>query len=224
MSRASRIFFQGLAAILPLSVSIFAVYWLGHNAESVLGGAFRKILPNAYYQPGMGVAAGIVLVFLVGLLMEFWLVRRIFGLTETLFEKIPFLKTVYGAVKDLMGFFSGGGEEKKRQSVVRVTLAPGIHALGILTRDSLADLPEGLAEEDAVAVYMPMSYQIGGHTAFVPRKLVEPVEMSVEDAMRFAVTAGMTTRKKNRPRTRPDLQPVRMPRNRCAYRSAGELV
>ena len=80
-----------------------------------------------------------------------------------------------------------------------MTLAPGIHALGILTRDSLADLPEGLAEEDAVAVYMPMSYQIGGYTAFVPRKLVEPVEMSVEDAMRFAVTAGMTTRKKTGP-------------------------
>jgi uncharacterized membrane protein len=48
-----------------------------------------------------------------------------------------------------------------------------------------------------VGVYLPMSYQIGGYTVFVPRSSVERIEMSVEDAMRFVLTAGMSSSKDN---------------------------
>jgi uncharacterized membrane protein len=43
-----------------------------------------------------------------------------------------------------------------------------------------------------VAVYLPMSYQIGGYTTMIPRSAIQPVDMSIEEAMRFAVTAGMS--------------------------------
>ena len=76
--------------------------------------------------------------------------------------------------------------------VVTVTLHEGgPRLLGFLTRESLNDLPEGLGGEGTVAVYLPMSYQIGGYTLILPRSAVTPVEMGIEDAMRFAVTAGV---------------------------------
>jgi uncharacterized membrane protein len=68
-----------------------------------------------------------------------------------------------------------------------------IRLLGFVTRDDVHDIAEGLAPEQNIAVYLPMSYQVGGYTVFVPRDSVEPVNMSMNEAMRFAITAGMST-------------------------------
>ena len=70
---------------------------------------------------------------------------------------------------------------------------PGLEAqlLGFVTLDDHRDLPFA-APEHTVAVYFPMSYQIGGYTLFLPRARLKPLDMSMEDAMRFVVTAGMS--------------------------------
>jgi len=49
-----------------------------------------------------------------------------------------------------------------------------------------------------VLVYLPMSYMIGGYTVLVPRSLVRPVSMSMEDALRFTLTAGVALPKSAR--------------------------
>jgi uncharacterized membrane protein len=63
--------------------------------------------------------------------------------------------------------------------------------VGILTREDHSDLPEGFAQEDEVTVYIPLSYQIGGITATISRSKIKPLDMTVEQGMRFVVTAGM---------------------------------
>ena len=70
--------------------------------------------------------------------------------------------------------------------------AENLHLIGFVTREDFRGTPFGLADADTVAVYLPMSYQIGGYTVLLPRRLIEPIDMSVEDALRFAVTAGMS--------------------------------
>jgi uncharacterized membrane protein len=49
-----------------------------------------------------------------------------------------------------------------------------------------------MSEPGMIMVYMPMSYQVGGYTALVPRASVQPVDMSFEEAMRFTLTAGLS--------------------------------
>ncbi|MFQ5844624.1 MAG: hypothetical protein ACE5JG_06495, partial [Planctomycetota bacterium] len=65
--------------------------------------------------------------------------------------------------------------------------------LGVLTRETVEELPSGEGEADRAAVYLPMSYGIGGFTILVPRSALRPVKMGFEEAMRFAVTAGMSS-------------------------------
>jgi uncharacterized membrane protein len=92
-----------------------------------------------------------------------------------------------------MGFF-GGSDKGKFNKVVMVSLGgTGARILGLVTREDFGSLPAGIGGDDRVAVYLPMSYQVGGFTAIVPRSAIEQVEMSMEEAMRFAVTAGMST-------------------------------
>jgi uncharacterized membrane protein len=49
-----------------------------------------------------------------------------------------------------------------------------------------------MGEPGMILVYMPMSYQVGGYTALIPRASVQPVDMSFEEAMRFTLTAGLS--------------------------------
>jgi uncharacterized membrane protein len=60
-----------------------------------------------------------------------------------------------------------------------------------VSRADFEGLPEGVGHKGEVAVYLPMSYQIGGYTLLVPRELLIPVRMSREEAMKFILTAGL---------------------------------
>lgn len=186
---------QGLMAMLPAVLTIYILYWLGSTAETFLGGIIQFVLPSGWYWPGMGLIAGLGVTFGVGLMLRGWLMRRTLAWGEALLNRIPLVKTVYGSVKDLTGFFSG---EKDRQfgQVVTVELQNGdmpLRLIGFVTRTDFAGLPSGLGGDDMVAVYLPMSYQIGGYTLIVPRSAVRPLAMSKQQAMRFTLTAGMST-------------------------------
>jgi uncharacterized membrane protein len=138
--------------------------------------------------------AGFVAVMLVGLLMNTLLANELLGLGERLLSRIPGVKTVFSALKDVVSLF-GGDAKKHMGQVVLVTWGNAdSQIVGFLTRDRVDDL--GLDEgEDRIAVYLPFSYQIGGFTVLVPRDSVRPVPMTAEEALRFAVTAGMSRAK-----------------------------
>lgn len=194
MKRVTAILLQGLIAILPLTVTVFLLSWLAATAERTLGKGVKWVLPDAWYVPGMGVVVGLVLTFTLGLLVKVWGVPRIIRFGEGLIGRIPLVKTIYGAVRDLLGFFSISGELGPGQKAVIVSLGDsGIKVVGLLTRERFDDLPPGLGGEGHAVVYVPYSYQIGGYTLVVPREQVQALDMSLEDAMRFIVTAGIKT-------------------------------
>jgi uncharacterized membrane protein len=188
----TRIFLKGLAAVLPITVTLYVLYWLGSTAESLLGRGLKMCIPERVYRPGMGVVAGLVLVLVIGVLMNAWLFRTLFRWSEKLLERIPLVKTLYGAVRDLMGFFSGTEKKAMRKAVMVAVGNTPLRLIGFITREDFSGLPAGVGGGDTVAVYLPMSYQIGGFTTMVPRAAVQPIDMSIEESMRFAVTAGMT--------------------------------
>ncbi|MDP2323798.1 MAG: DUF502 domain-containing protein, partial [Gammaproteobacteria bacterium] len=154
------------------------------------------LLPDEYYRAGMGMLAAIAVIFLTGLLMRAWLFQQLVQGGETLLLKIPLIKVVYKALKDLFGLFSDSKDSEALQ-VVSVQL-PGtdMRLLGFVTRSDFSDLPPGVGFEGEVAVYLPMSYQVGGYTIMVPRASISPVQMSREEAMRFVLTAGLKTENK----------------------------
>jgi uncharacterized membrane protein len=205
MGRLTAIFVQGLIALLPLAVTIAILWWLGVTAERTLGGAIRWALPEEWYVRGMGIAAGVIVIFLVGVLMNIYGVPKLIRLGEKFIGRIPLVKTVYGAVRDLLGFFSQPGSDRAVSKVVIVTFGTSdVRAVGLLTRERFEDLPQGLGGEGYVVVFFPYSYQVGGFTMILPRTWVQPLDMRLEDAMRFIVTAGAKAGESRSPQERPD--------------------
>lgn len=192
MKHITRTFFTGLAVTLPVAATLYILIWAALATEHALDGLLRFVWPQLVYLPGLGVALGVVLVFLVGLLMRTWAARRIFAWTEKLMYRLPLVKTVYGSLRDFTEFLSRP-KTQGAQQVVLVRLGDtDLRIVGFVTRDDLAGLPPGLGEPGMIMVYLPMSYQIGGYTVLVPRASVQPVDMSFEEAMRFTLTAGLS--------------------------------
>ncbi len=193
MKGLSKTFLTGLAAILPVAVTFYVLIRLAVWAESILGGGIKLVLPHGMYHVGMGVVAGVLLVFMLGVLMQVFVVRRLFDWGENILGRIPLVKVIYGAVRDLMGFFSGGQAHGFSQVVIVSLGQTNLSTLGFVTREDFSGFPEDLSGTGMVAVYIPLSYQIGGHMVLVPRTAIKPVSLSMQDAMRFAITAGMTS-------------------------------
>jgi uncharacterized membrane protein len=182
----------GLFTMLPVVLTLYLLYWLVVSTEKLLGGVLHYILPDVLYVPGMGVGAGLAVAFSVGLLMHSLLVQRLFARGESIFYRLPLVKSVYMGIRDLLDYFSPK-RKKDFEQVVAVTIGEtGLQLIGLVTRTDLEDVPGGLDVPDMMLVYFPMSYMIGGYAALVPRSAIRPLDMSFEDAMRFILTAGVT--------------------------------
>lgn len=186
-----RIFLTGLLTLIPAVATIYLMVWLFGAVDRLFGKPLRWLMPDETYLAGMGIVVAVAVVFGVGVLMHGVLFRQIFRRAEAALLALPLVRSIYSAVKDLIGLF---GSDGPAMQVVSVTL-PGSswRLLGFVTRAEFGDLPPGIGGAAEVAVYLPMSYQVGGYTVILPRDAVRPVEMTREDAMKFILTAGLKT-------------------------------
>ena len=187
--RFGRIFATGLLTLLPVIATIYFTLWVLGILERFFGKQVVLLMPDEWYRTGMGLLVAIAVIFGTGLLMHGILFRRLFGWAEWLLLEIPFVRSVYSALRDFLGLFAQ--HKDPALQVVSLKLWGENRILGFVTRNDFDDLPAGIARKDEIAVYLPMSYQIGGFTVFVPRSAVTEVKMSREEAMKFILTAGL---------------------------------
>jgi uncharacterized membrane protein len=187
-----RIFLTGLLTVIPAVATLYLLAWLFGAVDRMFGKPLRWLMPDETYLAGMGIVVAVALVFGVGVLMHGVLFRKVFRMIEQAMLSVPLVRSIYGAMKDLLGLF--GQHKDPALQVVSLTMpGTGWRVLGFVTRSDFADLPAGVGTPKEVAVYLPMSYQVGGYTVIVPREAISPVQMSREDAMKFILTAGLKT-------------------------------
>jgi uncharacterized membrane protein len=188
----SKTLLTGFVTILPVVLTLYLFYWLAVSAESVLGRLIQLMLPDHLYWPGMGVVAGLAVIFAVGLLMHAYVVQRLFAKGEQVLYHLPLIKTIYRSIRDFLEYFSPT-REKEFEQVVAVSFGDsGMQVIGFVTQALPENMPEDFRQKDSILVYLPLSYMIGGYAVLVPRNAVRPLDMNMEEAMRFTLTAGVT--------------------------------
>ena len=182
---------RGLVVVLPIGFTIWLLWWIGSTTESLLRQLILLVVPPRFYMPGMGIAAALLLFLAAGTLFNALLVQSALAAWERFLDRIPVVKTIYGATRDFVKLLPTGG---KRRDLRRVVLARfgDARVIGFVTQDDASELGIVDAGEGLVAVYFPMSYQIGGYTALLPRSRIEPLEIPVEAAMLMVLTGGIS--------------------------------
>jgi uncharacterized membrane protein len=191
MSYLSRVFIKGLFALLPITLTIFLLLWLATTAEQLFGDPLRRLFP--FYFPGAGVILAAILIFFVGLLVNSYLTRKFFEWLEHQVERMPIIKTIYSPLRDVTNLFSRAGGAAN-QRVVMVPLGPnGIEVMGIVMRDHFEDLPKDTLKSDSVAVFIQLSYGVGGITVLAPRASIREVPIAADKALQLSLTGWVKT-------------------------------
>jgi len=204
LARLRNLFLQGIALLAPLALTLALIVWLGHSVEVIVGSALKQLLPAGWYLPGLGLVAGVGLTLLAGLLANLFLVRWLLNALERLLDRIPLVKSLFNGLKDVSRFFEQGGDKQVGRPVsVSLPLAGGdIRLVGFVMQER-ARLPS-LAGPDAssdstgddqdaqgrIAVYLPMSYQVGGYTLYLDPTRVHALDVSPDDALRAVLTGS----------------------------------
>lgn len=186
-------FLNGLSLILPTALVLYIFVWILRTTENFFGNMILHVLPAEYYFSGLGFITGIAIVFAVGLLLRFWIVVKIRDLFEKLIDKTPIINALYSAMKDFFSFFSN--LKSKEHDIVVLVDVPSLNSkiIGFITVQDLKRF-DFLDMDDPVVVYFQLSYQIGGYSLFVSRKNITPIDMKIEDALSFVMTAGISNK------------------------------
>ena len=164
MNALGKLFLKGLAVVIPITLTLAILWWFARGAEQILVGLLKGFLPAGWSIPGMGVVSGVAMTILVGLLTHVIVFQKLFALGDSILNRLPLVKTIYSALKDFIGYLSP--DSKVAMSKVVLVRVPGqdFEQLGFVTREDFSRLHMTLTVEEPIAVYLPMSYQIGVFT------------------------------------------------------------
>lgn len=197
LQKMRQIFLKGLLTLLPIAVSIYIIYAGFSILENLLGSLLRSLLPEHVYIPGFGFVLTLILIFLFGFMLNNLISVSFWSQIEKRLTEVPLIKAVYSPLRDLMNLFTKG--HKDLQRVVLAEVSPGVKVMGLVTREKFSDIPRTPSELDSrVAVYVPLSYALGGITVIVEKSKLTQIDIPVEKALSLAVTGWVTTQNEER--------------------------
>ena len=170
-------FLKGLLVFVPSALTVFTIVLVFTKLDGLLK------IPI----PGLGLGLTILFITLIGFLASNFIGKKFFTLIDGLFIKLPVVKMLYSAIKDIIEAFAGEKKSFDRPAVVELTPG-GPKAVGFITRDSL----KFLSLSDHVAVYFPQSYNFAGSVLIFPSGRVTPVNIDSSEAMAFVVSGGVS--------------------------------
>jgi uncharacterized membrane protein len=222
-----RFFMSGMAALLPTLITLWLLVWawnflwesLGRHIIFGIKWMWLSMAESGMVSPApaghigrywsddrmltrvVGVLLAILLVYIIGVIVGNFIGRTFYRLAERAVMRIPLVRAVYPAVKQVTDFILSNRREQFTSSHV-VACQPheqGIWSIGLITGAGLAPLAE-ISGEELVTVFIPSTpTAFSGYVLVVPRKHVVELPMTVEEAMRLLVSGGVIVPETKKP-------------------------
>ncbi len=177
MRTLTRSFAQGLLVLAPVAITLWIVWVTVTTLDEWLN---TRI-------PGLGIVIAAIGITVIGYLTGNVVGGKMLEWFEAGMQRVPFVRILYNALRDLFGAFVGS--KRKFDKPVAVELNQhGLKVLGFLTSEQFDD-PQ---LEGHVSVYLPESYNFAGNLIVVPRERVKPLDADGAEFMAFIVSGGVT--------------------------------
>ena len=204
-------FYTGLLMVLPVVITYYIFNWLFNLAFRIINNTIIiKVLKKTVYfsfgekadafyiQMLVYIVAALIIVLsitLLGYMTKVVFFSKIIKKTTNILERIPIIKTVYSAIKQITEIAYSDSEESVYKKVVAVEFPrKGLYAIGLLTADKNTSLKDFLADKEIVNVFVPTAPNpTSGFLLCIPKEDIHPLNMSVEWAFKLIVSGGYLT-------------------------------
>jgi uncharacterized membrane protein len=207
IERLRSYFFAGILVTGPILLTIYLT-WAFIGA---IDGAVRWLLPDRYnpatylHLPGLGLILAILALTLIGALTANYVGRIFLRLSERILARMPVIRGIYGAMKQLFEAVLAKQSNTFREAVLVEFPRRGMWTIGFITARTEGEVRE-LTGPDPVSVYVPTTPNpTSGYLVFVPRGEVMLLSMSVEEAIKMVISTGIVTPPDRRPTAEIDI-------------------
>ncbi len=197
-ARLRNYFLTGLVVVGPVGITLY-IAW---NFIAMVDGWVKPYVPSIYNPdsylpfpvPGVGLVFAVLLLTIIGALAANLLGRSLISAGELMLGRTPIVRNVYQGLKQIFNSVLTVSSTQQAFQKVAVMEFPskGIWSIVFVTGEAAREITKEIPGEDLVSVFMPTGMlPPSGFVCFVPRKHVVPIHMSVEDAAKIIISAGM---------------------------------
>ena len=193
-SHFKRWFFTGLILLIPILVTVYLFMAVVRHMDGIL-----HLIPAAYqpdhilsfHIPGLGVLLTLLIVLLTGMIGASFIGRWFVRMGEKIVERIPLVRSVYSALKNVLETILQDNEDAFRRVVLIEYPRPGLFVLAFVAGVDKGEIQHRTGEQ-VIAVFVPTTPNpTSGFLLYVPEKDTIPLDMSVEEGMKCVISAGV---------------------------------
>ncbi len=198
MQRLRGDFLTGLVVVLPVFLTIYVIWGLvglvdsrvipliprQYNPENVFG---RNIF-------GLGLLVFLIFTTLVGALTKGYVGARVIRLGESMVERMPVVRSIYNATKQIAETVFSQSSPSFQQACLVEYPRKGLWAVAFISTATRGEIASKAGDADMLSVFLPTTPNpTSGFLLFVPRADVVMLDMSVEEAAKLIISAGLVT-------------------------------
>jgi uncharacterized membrane protein len=194
--RITRYFLTGLVIAGPIALTLFLAWWVIQLVDTWVKPLIPvRFNPDTYLPfavPGIGLILALTAIVLVGFLATNLVGRSLVRLGEAVLAHVPVLSTLYSALKQIFETVVNQGSNNFRQAALVEFPRKGLWVIVFVSTTTKGELAEKAGGDDIISCFMPTTPNpTSGFLIFVPRKDVRMLDMSIEDAAKVVISAGL---------------------------------
>ncbi|KAK1641663.1 hypothetical protein QYE76_059468 [Lolium multiflorum] len=181
-------FMTGCVILLPITITFYTTWWFIRFVDGFFSPIYIHLGINVF---GLGFATSITFIFLVGVFMSSWLGASLLGLGEFFIKKMPLVRHIYSASKQISAAISPDQSSRAfKEAVIIRHPRIGEYALGFIT--STVTLRSVNGDQELTCVYVPTNHLYLGDIFLMSRADVIIPDLSVREAIEIVLSGGMT--------------------------------
>ena len=201
MARLRGWFFTGLLVTAPVLLTIY-ITWL---FVDIIDGQVEALMPSGLRDyisvnapiigkiPGVGLLIGVIMITFIGAIAAGFLGRWLIRLGERILNRMPVVRSIYGASKQILETVLSTQSDAFREVVLVEYPRKGLWVLGFVTGATKGEVKDMMSEQ-TVNVFIPTTPNpTSGFLLFCPNKDITYLDMNVEDAVKLVVSGGIVT-------------------------------
>ena len=198
-------FLTGVLVTIPFALTIFVLYKLGTWIIGLVSAAPNKFIGELLNQQNplvsqtilfaIGLVGALLIVLIIGAVARNILGRKLVGFGEYLINKIPLARTIYTATKQVIQTIMGGGGMKNLKRVAMIEYPrKGIYSIGFITSTIEDGKHHNQSGKKLFSIFIPTTPNpTSGYYIMLPEEDITELSISVEDAFRIIMSAGLAT-------------------------------
>ncbi|OKY79052.1 MAG: putative membrane protein [Candidatus Methanohalarchaeum thermophilum] len=180
----------GIVVVVPLFFTFFVLWWSFRAIHNLIDPVIKLFFDKSI--PGLSLLILFGVLLAIGGFTRATIGKKLVSIVDTYIDKIPILRELYGAAKQLTSAIFVRDEEFKNVVLLEYP-RQGVHSLGLITGAEIEEVQEK-TDKDVISVYVPTSPNpTSGMMVFVSRDQITSIDMEVDEALRLIISGGFTS-------------------------------